>query len=223
MGDELEHAIYLVNEYTGAYVTLKAKVKFVDEIISYTTVGEMNVVVEMDDEEGKGEQEFEGLKLVKAIGAKDVETFLLNGAVLPRTGEGSYADEGEYTLNDEDDWMFDASGNVLAKDAESSAFSLFFELDDVVGCRVYADGALAEGTVVPADGILYKTDVVFQYDSYQYIVHVKLKYKPTSGVGIESVDVAPTQQSNIYNLNGQHVEAPAKGIYIIGGKKVYVK
>ena len=223
VGDELEHAIYLVNEYTGAYVTLKAKVKFVDEIISYTTVGEMNVVVEMDDEEGKGEQEFEGLKLVKAIGAKDVETFLLNGAVLPRTGEGSYADEGEYTLNDEDDWMFDASGNVLAKDAESSAFSLFFELDDVVGCRVYADGALAAGTVVPADGILYKTDVVFQYDSYQYIVHVKLKYKPTSGVGIESVDVNPTQQSNIYNLNGQHVEAPAKGIYIIGGKKVYVK
>lgn len=42
--------------------------------------------------------------------------------------------------------------------------------------------------------------------------------------GIETVEVATAQRSNkLYNLNGQHVVSPSKGLYIVNGQKVLVK
>lgn len=43
--------------------------------------------------------------------------------------------------------------------------------------------------------------------------------------GIRSIDNGPLTKDhgNVYNLNGQRVTAPAKGLYIINGKKVVVK
>ena len=43
--------------------------------------------------------------------------------------------------------------------------------------------------------------------------------------GIETLEDASEKDTNgaYYNLNGQHVIAPTKGIYIKNGKKVYVK
>jgi hypothetical protein len=42
--------------------------------------------------------------------------------------------------------------------------------------------------------------------------------------GIETVEAATAQRSNkLYNLNGQHVVSPSKGLYIVNGQKVLVK
>lgn len=43
-------------------------------------------------------------------------------------------------------------------------------------------------------------------------------------VGIETVEAAVAPRFNkLYNLNGQHVVSPSKGLYIVNGKKVLVK
>ena len=42
--------------------------------------------------------------------------------------------------------------------------------------------------------------------------------------GIEAVQSSEfTDQGAVYNLNGQRVAAPQKGLYIVGGKKVMMK
>ena len=41
--------------------------------------------------------------------------------------------------------------------------------------------------------------------------------------GINNVNVEAAANGRIYNLNGQQVTAPSKGLYILNGKKVMVK
>jgi hypothetical protein len=216
VGDQLQHSIYLVNEFTGAYVKLTANVEFVDKIINYQNMGDMTVTITMN-EEGGGVEEFDGEKVLKMIGLT-LSTFEENGSVMPRTAEGQYAPLGQYSINNE--IMFDARGNALPDDAEYCAFMLLFEMDEIVGCRVYASADPVDGMVLPADGIYYKTDVIFQNEGYRYFVHVQLKFEEPDK--IDAVEVSEPA-SGTYDLNGLPVENPSDGIYVIDGKKVYVK
>ena len=139
---------------------------------------------------------------------------------MPRTAEGQYAPLGQYSINDE--MMFDARGNALPADAEYCNFKLLFEMDEVVGCRIYATADTdIDGLILPADGILYKTDVLFQNEGYRYFVHVQLKFEDPDCIA--SVEDEDESKSGTYDLNGVPVENPSDGIYIIDGKKVYVK
>ena len=218
VGDQLQHSIYLVNEFTGAYIRVTANVEFVDKIISYQDMGDMTVTIAMDAD-GTGVQEFDGEKVLKMIGLM-LSTFEENGSVMPRTAEGQYAPLGQYSINDE--IMFDARGNALPSDAEYSNFKLLFEMDEVVGCRIYATADTdIDGMVLPADGIYYKTDVLFQNEGYRYFVHVQLKFEEPDCIA--SVEDEDESKSGTYDLNGVPVENPSDGIYIIDGKKVYVK
>ena len=52
---------------------------------------------------------------------------------------------------------------------------------------------------------------------------VKYTFNEEATTGISSVETVKTLNGNIYNLNGQKVEKAQKGLYIMNGKKVYVK
>jgi hypothetical protein len=52
---------------------------------------------------------------------------------------------------------------------------------------------------------------------------VKYAFNEEATTGIRSVETVKTLNGNIYNLNGQKVEKAQKGLYIMNGKKVYVK
>ena len=41
--------------------------------------------------------------------------------------------------------------------------------------------------------------------------------------GIESIVPADTDDATYYNLNGQRVSKPQRGVYVVNGKKVVVK
>jgi len=41
--------------------------------------------------------------------------------------------------------------------------------------------------------------------------------------GIATVENASVLNENYYNLNGQRIVAPQKGLYIVNGKKVVIK
>ena len=48
------------------------------------------------------------------------------------------------------------------------------------------------------------------------------EYDPSAAIKNVKMD-APQGDKIYYNLNGQRVNTPTNGIYIIGGKKIYVK
>ena len=52
-----------------------------------------------------------------------------------------------------------------------------------------------------------------------------IRFGDGDATDIENVEVAPARpmQQGIYNLAGQHLEAPQKGVNIINGKKVVIK
>ena len=62
----------------------------------------------------------------------------------------------------------------------------------------------------------------FQIDSKCYVIHITLLDEASYADGIESIN-ADNKAGKIYNLQGQEVAAPAKGIYIMNGKKVVIK
>ena len=55
------------------------------------------------------------------------------------------------------------------------------------------------------------------------IASAKLIKKPSTSTGISTVAAAQKDNESIYTLSGQRVSTPAKGINIIGGKKIVIK
>ncbi len=55
------------------------------------------------------------------------------------------------------------------------------------------------------------------------IAKAELVKKPGSDTGISTVTTTQKENESIYNLNGQRVDTPVKGINIIHGKKIIVK
>ena len=53
---------------------------------------------------------------------------------------------------------------------------------------------------------------------------MKMRFVPSEGesTGVQSI-IQPSDAGVYYNLSGQRVASPVKGLYIVNGKKVYVK
>lgn len=55
---------------------------------------------------------------------------------------------------------------------------------------------------------------------YQFLGKVTVE---GSSSGLQQIDADSNQSDSIYNLNGQRVNNPSRGIYIVNGRKVIVK
>ena len=64
----------------------------------------------------------------------------------------------------------------------------------------------------------------FLYDGSENDLLVKMtgNYSLSENTGIESV-IDKDEKVDVYNLNGQRIKQPAKGIYIIKGRKIIIK
>ena len=60
-----------------------------------------------------------------------------------------------------------------------------------------------------------------KYDEPTYLTLCTLGYK-TTGISIVNSDERDVQEG-VYDLSGRRIAKPTKGLYIIGGKKVFVK
>ena len=91
-------------------------------------------------------------------------------------------------------------------------------------CVGFADGAFHSYLMNGSADTDYTTTIVATYNGKGYKFNVKVTKDPKNDTGIKNLTPTLSQgEGAIYNLRGQRLSAPVKGIYIINGKKVLVK
>lgn len=142
------------------------------------------------------------------------------------------------TSKDVDITSFDVDA-VNLNPNEATAKKVFQYEDEETGemaDRCYFAGVLKAGTVIPEDG-LFLNDGKFYYstgkttsNAFRGYFWFKDKISDASRVimsfddatGIKNVKTVNDNET-VFDLQGRPVENPAKGVYIMGGKKVLVK
>lgn len=117
--------------------------------------------------------------------------------------------EGDYTLTIAE--KVDApAGNLLQISTESTANGVYVlaNSDNVVGFYTWAGGQLGAGRVY-----LPKTEGARDFLAFSF----------GEATAIKAVEDAKQQGNVVYNLAGQRVAQPTRGLYIVNGKKVVLK
>ena len=166
-------------------------------------------------------------------------TICLNGKKANINDETASANAGHMviTLNEaitEDCAIsMDAYINKNATDKKASAY-FFFETGTEFEGPVYSDEANIDETVggqitntvteIPATAVGSKTIKITRGQTGTNLFITKLVIgKKDVVTGIENVTVTRSDIEGIYNLRGQRVLNPTKGLYIINGKKVIIR
>lgn len=204
-GDVYTGEFYLVNEETGKMITIKLTYQIVDEIVDSEIVGEewINLPVSMND----NLVDFDFAKVATALGLESVEALFDGYYAKGMKADGTYSDGVDIVNNG---LSFNASGAF----EEYAAIGVLVT-EDYKQFLTYSNDDI-EGT--------FKLEITmcFEIDSKSYVIHITLLDETSYAEGIESIN-ADNKVGKIYNLQGQEVAAPAKGIYIMNGKKIMVK
>lgn len=204
-GDSYTGEFYLVNEETGKMITIKLTYQIVDELIDSEVVGEewINLPVSMND----NLVDFDFAKVATALGLESVEALFDGYYAKGMKADGTYSDGVDIVNNG---LSFNASGAF----EEYAAIGVLVT-EDYKQFLTYSNDDI-EGT--------FKLEITmcFEIDSKSYVIHITLLDETSYAEGIESIN-ADNKVGKIYNLQGQEVAAPAKGIYIMNGKKVVIK
>ena len=205
VGDVYTGEFYLVNEETGKMITIKLTYQIVNELVDSEIVGEewINLPVSLND----NLVDFDFAKVATALGLESVEALFDGYYAKGMKADGTYSDGVDIVNNG---LSFNASGAF----EEYSAIGLLVT-EDYKQFLTYSNNDI-EGT--------FKLEVTmcFEIDSKSYVIHITLLDETSYAEGIESIN-ADNKVGKIYNLQGQEVAAPAKGIYIMNGKKVVIK
>ena len=205
VGDVYTGEFYLVNEETGKMITIKLTYQIVDEIVDSEIVGEewINLPVSLND----NLVDFDFAKVATALGLESVEALFDGYYAKGMKADGTYSDGVDIVNNG---LSFNASGAF----EEYSAIGVLVT-EDYKQFLTYSNNDI-EGT--------FKLEVTmcFEIDTKSYVIHITLLDETSYAEGIESIN-ADNKAGKIYNLQGQEVAAPAKGIYIMNGKKVVIK
>ena len=108
-------------------------------------------------------------------------------------------------------FVFTGDGYLLPEDEDGGMFS--------VG---YTDGEFHSLVLNPSDNSDYTTSIVAVYNEKGYLFNIKVTPTPDTSISEVSGEQLEMKDS-IYNLAGQRISAPRKGINIINGKKVLYK
>ena len=204
-GDVYTGEFYLVNEETGKMITIKLTYQIVDEIVDSEIVGEewINLPVSLND----NLVDFDFAKVATALGLESVEALFDGYYAKGMKADGTYSDGVDIVNNG---LSFNASGAF----EEYAAIGVLVT-EDYKQFLTYSNDDI-EGT--------FKLEITmcFEIDSKSYVIHITLLDETSYAEGIESIN-ADNKVGKIYNLQGQEVAAPAKGIYIMNGKKILVK
>lgn len=216
-GDQYTGNFYLVDEVNGTFVKIVCNIEFVDEIgDAPEAIGEADVVITVAESTMNGDGLYEGnIEWSEVLSAleiteDDIEGYiwmvqnqsgkLVNfGTASSFFGEEAIMDKNGYNTENSDDAVF-AIGYDFA--TQKLVFSLFGE--------------------EPEEGVLYQTKIALKSDAGYYVFNVTAASEATI-TGINGVAAPKAKAGNVYDINGRKVSAPANGIYIIDGVKVYVK
>ena len=204
-GDVFTGAFYLVNEETGKMITVNINYQIVEEIVDLEVVGEewINLPISMDDMM----VDFDFAKVATALGLETVEALFDGYYAKGMKADGTYANSVDIVNSG---LSFNASGAY----EEYASYGVLVT-EDFTQFLTYSNDDIDAP---------FKLEVTmcFQIDSKCYVIHITLLDEASYLAGIESIN-ADNKAGKIYNLQGQEVAAPAKGIYIMNGKKFIVK
>ena len=208
VGDVYTGQFFLVNEENQKMLTINLTYQIVETIIQAEIVGEewINLPVSMDD----ASVDYDFAKVATALGFESAEAMILEGYYLKGLkADGTYTDGVDAVGSG---ILFNASGaadeygNIGVTVSDNCKQFLTYSNEDI------AAPFKAEATIC------------FAIDTKRYVIHITLldpeSYKDAQGIAGINAD---KKNGKIYNLQGQEVVAPAKGIYIMNGKKFLVK
>ena len=205
VGDVYTGQFFLVNEENNKMLTINLTYQIVETIIQAEIVGEewINLPVSMND----ASVDYDLTKVATAFGLESVDALFEGYYVKGLKADGTYT-EGLDAINS--GIIFNISGGADTYGDIGVGFS-----EDYKQIWTYSNVDIEAPFKAEAT-------FCFEIDSKRYIIHATLLDPESYAAGIEGIS-ADKKDGKIYNLQGQEVVAPAKGIYIKDGKKFLVK
>ncbi len=205
VGDVYTGQFFLVNEENNKMLTINLTYQIVETIVQAEIVGEewINLPVSMDD----ASVDYDLTKVATAFGLESVSALFEGYYVKGLKADGTYT-EGLDAIGS--GIIFNISGGADTYGDIGVGFS-----EDYKQIWTYSNVDIEAPFKAEAT-------FCFEIDSKRYIIHATLLDPESYVAGIEGIS-ADKKNGKIYNLQGQEVVAPAKGIYIMNGKKFLVK
>ncbi|MBQ7967981.1 MAG: DUF4859 domain-containing protein [Bacteroidaceae bacterium] len=205
IGDVYNGQFFLANLENQKMITINLTYQIVETLVEFEVVGEewINLPVSTDD----ASVDYDLTKVATAFGLESVDALFEGYYVKGLKADGTYT-EGLDAINS--GVIFTTSGAADTYGDIGVGFS-----EDYKQIWTYSNVDL---------GAPFKAEATFcfEIDSKRYIIHATLLDPESYAAGIEGIS-ADKKDGKIYNLQGQEVVAPAKGIYIMNGKKFLVK
>ena len=205
IGDVYNGQFFLANLENQKMITINLTYQIVETLVEFEVVGEewINLPVSMND----ASVDYDLTKVATAFGLESVDALFEGYYVKGLKADGTYT-EGLDAINS--GVILNTSGAAVEYGDIGVGFS-----EDYKQIWTYSNVDI----VAP-----FKAEATFcfEIDSKRYIIHATLLDPESYAAGIEGIS-ADKKDGKIYNLQGQEVAAPAKGIYIKDGKKFLVK
>ena len=207
VGDVYTGQFFLVNEENNKMLTINLTYQIVETIIQAEIVGEewINLPVSMDD----ASVDYDLTKVATAFGLESVDALFEGYYVKGLKADGTYT-EGLDAIE---------SGVILNTSGAADTYG-----DIGVGFSEDYKQIWTYSNVDIEAPFKAEATICFEIDTKRYVIHITLldpeSYEAAQGIAGINAD---KKDGKIYNLQGQEVAAPAKGIYIKDGKKFLVK
>lgn len=205
IGDVYNGQFFLANLENQKMITINLTYQIVETLVEFEVVGEewINLPVSMND----ASVDYDLTKVATAFGLESVDALFEGYYVKGLKADGTYT-EGLDAINS--GVILNTSGAAVEYGDIGVGFS-----EDYKQIWTYSNVDI----VAP-----FKAEATFcfEIDSKRYIIHATLLDPESYAAGIEGIS-ADKKDGKIYNLQGQEVAVPAKGIYIMNGKKFLVK
>lgn len=208
VGDVYTGEFFLVNEENNKMITINLTYQIVETVVQAEIVGEewINLPVSMEEDA----VDYDLTKVATAFGLESVSALFEGYYVKGLKADGTYT-EGLDAIGS--GVIFNTSGGADTYGDIGVGFS-----EDYTQIWTYSNVDLEAPFKAEAT-------FCFEIDTKRYIIHATLldpESYEAAQEGIEGIN-ADSKAGKIYNLQGQEVAAPTKGIYIKDGKKFLVK
>lgn len=205
IGDVYNGQFFLANLENQKMITINLTYQIVETLVEFEVVGEewINLPVSMED----ASVDYDLTKVATAFGLESVDALFEGYYVKGLKADGTYT-EGLDAIE---------SGVILNTSGAADTYG-----DIGVGFSEDYKQIWTYSNVDIEAPFKAEATFCFEIDSKRYIIHATLLDPESYAAGIEGIS-ADKKDGKIYNLQGQEVAAPAKGIYIKDGKKFLVK
>lgn len=221
-GEENTVHFYVVNLQTGKKVKYTFHITWVSSLSTAEVVGQEEVVLgTRGDGDNEYVLEFDLAAVADALGAS-VEELEAAGVLyaLNKNGRAVAAEDGSYFYDELDGIKLNEKGQIMAEDESDLVFYINYDFEQSAFVAYVIEDYEAEKTFtttvyIDFNGKRYQFDIVVTPDPDNY--------EPAAIHTISGEQQGATGKAQVYNLAGERLTAPQRGINIVGGKKVLVK